>query len=160
MATGGRRPAKCKSGSSQRPTQAGLCGLCSHARHGGVSKITDMPTSLRRRLAWVLLFTLVAAALAPGVSRALAITQGHLAPWSVVCSAPTDAPGAPAHDRLHLLAHCAWCSLHSDQLAPPPVAGVPQLPALRHAVPVRFLHAPRPLPAWAAAQARAPPLQA
>ena len=119
-----------------------------------------MPTSLRRRLAWVLLFTLVVAALAPGVSRALAFAQGHLAPWAVVCSAPGDAPGAPAHDKLHPLEHCAWCSLHSDQLAPPPVAGVLHLQALRHAVPALFLHAPRPLPAWAAAQARAPPPQA
>ncbi len=119
-----------------------------------------MPTLLRRRLAWVLLFTLVVAALAPGVSRALALAQGHLAPWSVVCSTPGDPAGAPARDAVHLLEHCAWCSLHGDQLAPPPVASALQHPLLQEAVPALFPQAPRPLPVWATAQARAPPAAA
>jgi hypothetical protein len=116
---------------------------------------------LRRRLAWVLLCALVVAALAPGVARALAFAQGQLAPWSVVCSAPADGTPQGGHDAAHLMEHCAWCGLHADALALPPVASVVlQQPALRHAMPALFLHAPRPLPAWAAAQARAPPAAA
>jgi hypothetical protein len=126
----------------------------------GVPKITNMPTLPRRRLAWVLLLTLVVAALAPGLSRALAFAQGHLAPWSVVCSTPADPSGAPARDAVHLLEHCAWCSLHGDQLAPPPLASALQHPLLRGAVPALFLQAPRRLPVWATAQARAPPAAA
>ena len=58
----------------------------------GVSKITAMPSLLRRRIAWVMLIALVVAAMAPGISRALAFAQGQLAPWSVLCSAPGEAP--------------------------------------------------------------------
>ncbi|HOB94852.1 MAG TPA: DUF2946 domain-containing protein [Aquabacterium sp.] len=117
-----------------------------------------MPLVLRHCLARVLLCALVVAALAPGLARALAFAQGQVAPWSVVCSAPGDTPGTTDHDAAHLMEHCAWCGGHAGTLAPPPVAGaVLQHPALRHAVPALFLHAPRPLPAWAAAQARAPP---
>lgn len=116
---------------------------------------------LRHRLAWVLLCALVVAALAPGVARALAFAQGQLAPWSVVCSAPNDGPSPADHDPAHLMEHCAWCGGHAHTLAPPPVDSVVlQHPALRHGVPALFLHAPRPLPAWAAAQARAPPAAA
>ncbi len=107
-----------------------------------------------------MLFTLVVAALAPGVSRALAFAQGSLAPWSVVCSAPAGGSGAAGPQALHLLEHCAWCSLHSDQLAPPPAAAPLHLPALRHQVPALLLQAPRLLPIWATAQARAPPTAA
>jgi hypothetical protein len=120
-----------------------------------------MPSIVRRRLAWVLLCALVVAALAPGVARAIAYAQGQWAPWSVACTAPSDGPAGLDHDgAAHLMEHCAWCSLHGTALAPPPAATAELAhPALRHAVPALFLHAPRPLPAWAAAQARAPPLQ-
>ena len=116
---------------------------------------------LQRRFAWVLLCALVVAALAPGMARALAHLQGQWAPWSVACTAPADGPVGAGHESAHLMEHCAWCSLHATHLAPPPEAtAVLHQPALRHAVPALFLHAPRPLPAWAAAQARAPPQQA
>jgi len=120
-----------------------------------------MPMLLRRQLARVMLFALVVAALAPGVSRALAFAQVSLAPWSVVCSVPAGASNAPAHEGVHLIEHCAWCSLHADPLAPPPTgSSALRSPALHHAVPALALHAPRPLPAWATAQARAPPASA
>lgn len=112
---------------------------------------------LRRQLARVMLLALAVAAMAPGVSRVLAFAQGSLAPWSVVCSAPND---APVHGTVHLVEHCAWCSLHGDQLALPPAATALHSPALRHAAPLLFLHAPRTLPVWATAQARAPPAAA
>lgn len=110
-------------------------------------------------MARVMLFILVGAALAPGVSRALALVQGQLAPWSVVCSAPTGEPADDGHAARHQLEHCAWCQLHQAQMAPPATMLLPA-PALQHAVPPLFLHAPRPLPAWATAQARAPPRSA
>lgn len=125
-------------------------------------RIADMLLAIcRRRLAWVLLCALVVAALAPGVARALAFAQGQLAPWAAVCTTPADVSAPGGHDAAHLMEHCAWCSLHADTLAPPPAAdAVLRHLALRHAVPTLFLHAPRPLPAWAAAQARAPPVLA
>ncbi len=116
-----------------------------------------MPLSRRRLTSWVLLFALVLAAVAPAVSKAMAFAQGQLAPWSVVCTSPSDAPMAPADDAKHLLEHCAWCHLQHQVLAPPPTAGVLLSPALQDVVPALFLRAPRPLPAWATAQARAPP---
>lgn len=115
----------------------------------------------RRRLAWVLLCALVVAALAPGVARALALAQGQFAPWAVVCTTPGDLSAPGGRDAAHLMERCAWCSLHADTLAPPPAADtVLRHLALRHAVPALFLHAPRPLTAWATAQARAPPAAA
>jgi len=119
-----------------------------------------MPSLLRRRIAWVMLIALVVAAMAPGISRALAFAQGQLAPWSVLCSAPGEAPMQGDQEPRHLLEHCAWCSLHGSTLAPPPAPTVLQLADLGQVVPPLFLHAPRLLPAWAAAQARAPPLVA
>ena len=88
---------------------------------------------------------------------AWALAQGNLAPWSVVCTSPTDAPMAPADDARHLLEHCAWCHLQHQLLAPPPAAMAMHSPALRDVVPKLFPQAPRPLPTWATAQARAPP---
>jgi len=124
-----------------------------------------MPLSRRhRRIAtWISLFVLVLASLAPGVSRALAFAKGDAWALGQVCSATassrTDGAPAPAGDLMHAFEHCPFCALHSDGLVPPPA--VPQglaAPALSFALPALFLHAPRPLFAWAPAQARAPPL--
>lgn len=104
-----------------------------------------------------MLVTLVVVAMAPGIARALAFAQGQVEPWSVVCSAPGNAPATGDTELLHLLEHCAWCNLHHTALAPPPTVAPLQLAALQHGLTALFLHAPRPLPAWAAAQARAPP---
>ena len=116
-----------------------------------------MPLSRRRLTTWVLLFALVLASVAPAMAKAWAFAQGHLAPWSVVCTSPADAPMAPADDARHLLEHCAWCPLQHQALAPPPAAVALRSPALQDLVPALFLQAPRSLPAWATAQARAPP---
>lgn len=116
-----------------------------------------MSLSRRRLTTWALLFALVLAAVTPAMAKAWAFAQGNLAPWSVVCTSPTDAPMAPADDARHLLEHCAWCHLQHQLLAPPPAAVAMHSPALRDVVPKLFLQAPRPLPAWAPAQARAPP---
>lgn len=116
-----------------------------------------MSLSRRRLTTWALLFALVLASVAPAVAKAWVVAQGHLAPWSVVCTSSPDAPMAPADDATHLLEHCVWCHLQHQLLAPPPAAVAMHSPALQEVMPALFLHAPRPLPAWATAQARAPP---
>jgi hypothetical protein len=119
--------------------------------------------SHRRRIAWVMLITLVMAALLPSLSRAAAFVQGDLAPWSVVCAAPdasADPAAAPA-DAQHLLEHCPLCLLQAGGMGLPPEVQQGLLPvALGHAVPRLFLRAPRPLHSWSSAQPRAPPLPA
>lgn len=111
-----------------------------------------------------MLALLLLASLAPGVARALAFSRGDITPWAAVCSSvqgkvQVGNPAGPAGMATHLLEHCPLCALHSDSLAPPPATSA-VLPALRlgHAVPQLFLQAPHTLPAWAPAQARAPPL--
>lgn len=121
------------------------------------------PRHHNRLAAWVTLFTLVLAMLAPTVSRAMAFVQGEVAPWGQVCSVSDKLAAsnnrAPADAAAHLLDHCPYCSLHSDtgDLPPAPVA-VAHAPLPGHALPQLFLQAPRTLHAWASAQARAPPL--
>jgi Protein of unknown function (DUF2946) len=116
-----------------------------------------MSLSCRRLIHRVLLCALVLAVMAPTLSRALAFAQGTLAPWSVVCSAPGGTPMAPEGDASHRLEQCAWCQLQLAHWAPlpvqPPLLALP----LQHMLPALFLQAPRPLHAWATAQARAPP---
>lgn len=124
-----------------------------------------MPTTLRLHIARVLLCALVVAALAPDVARALAVAQGSIAPWSVLCGSASQALQSPLNEPTQppaqWMEHCAWCSVQGDAMAPPPAAtawlGHPPLPGR---VPALWLHAPRPLPDWASAPARGPPPQA
>ena len=117
------------------------------------------PTTHRRTTALVALLLFVLATLAPGVSRALAHVHGQVAPWAQICS--TAAPsGSPQGGDLaeHMMDHCPLCALQADQPALPTAAATSLLlPAMGHAVPALFLHAPRPLFAWAARLARGPP---
>lgn len=121
-----------------------------------------LPLRRHRRIsAWVTLLALVLATLAPGVARAVAFAQGDALALAEVCSAYAKAPGGDerGRDGAQPLKHCPYCALHADTLALPPLQAQPlAAPHLSHAVPAAWLHAPRPLFAWAAAQARAPPL--
>lgn len=113
---------------------------------------------------------LLLAALAPGVSRALAFAQGSIAPWSVLCSGAMAmsmaSPGADDNGsselNRHLLEHCTLCHLAGDAPPPPPaqapVAG--PLALGRDGLPPLALRAPRPLHAWAAPPAQGPPAAA
>jgi len=116
-----------------------------------------------RAATWLALLLLVLATLAPTVSRAMAHVQGAVAPWAQVCSTQ-PATGMPEGGDLaqHLMDHCPMCALQAGHaMAPPPVASavLPML-ALSQAMPPLWLHAPRPLFAWASAQPRGPPHQA
>jgi hypothetical protein len=72
----------------------------------------------------------------------------------------TLAPGIERRDgkAAHAMDHCPLCSLQPDLTGPVPA---PELtlatPLLSRAMPALFYTAPRPLQAWAAVQARAPP---
>jgi hypothetical protein len=120
----------------------------------------------RHPLARLAVLVLLLAALAPGVSRALAFVQGQIAPWSQVCTAPMDAAGTamatPDGVTSHWLEHCPLCHLASEQPAWPPAEASPVhwAPAPLRPVPPLWLHAPRPLPVWAVVRSRAPPLAA
>lgn len=119
----------------------------------------------QRWIIWVTALVVLMAALAPTVSRWLASTQtGPLALQEVCVSRGVGpsvimlkAKGTPAGDHV-LLDHCPLCVLQTDHLGlpPAPLALLPA-PGLRDSVPALFLHAPRTLSVWAAAQARAPP---
>ena len=63
----------------------------------------------------------------------------------------------PAHHAW--LDHCPLCVVQGDHAGLPPaqMAALP-LTGLQHEVPRLFLDAPRPMPIWAPAQARAPPV--
>jgi len=113
----------------------------------------------RRTTALVALLLFVLATLAPGVSRAMAHVQGQVAPWAQICSTSAPASAPQGSDlAAHMMDHCPLCALQADQPALPTVATPAALaPALRQSVPALFLHAPRPLFAWAARLARGPP---
>ncbi len=119
----------------------------------------------RRFITWLALGVLVLAALAPAVSRALASAQGDAWALAQVCSADAGqrggADGGTPGGTAHAFEHCPFCALHSDGWGlPPALPAQAEAPALRHALPALFLQAPRPLFAWAAALARAPPVLA
>ena len=102
-------------------------------------------------------------------ARDLRHLRGEAMPWSQLCSATGSkrvvfewqASGDESTPRAHAFEQCASCALHHDGSAPPAAPDVVVLRAdLGHAVPLLFLHAPRPQHAWRTAQPRAPPAQA
>lgn len=122
---------------------------------------------LRLRLrpaTWLALIAVLALALAPTVSRALASAHGE-ADWTEICTplglklqAPADAGDEAPAAHLGQLEHCGFCGL-STGAAPLPVLASLGLPAATaaEALPALFLQAPRTLFAWLSALPRAPP---
>ena len=114
--------------------------------------------------AWIALVAMLAFALVPTVSRAMAFGIGSSS-WAEICTpqgmkrvAVADGDEAPAQAGAHL-DHCALCGLSTDGAAPLPAARAPlRLPVGSAAVPQAFLQAAHTLPAWRRAQARAPPV--
>ena len=133
---------------------------------------------LRRHLhaaAWIALVAMLALALLPTLSHALASGQGAgngPGAWAEVCTpqglaqvALDDAAAgerpAPASSASGHFEHCPFCHLGVDLPTGPPAAapGVWLAPAA-HARPGRVPPAPRTGFVWAGAQARAPPASA
>lgn len=121
----------------------------------------------RRLSTWITILAMLAFALAPTVSRALAFAGGGSG-WAEVCTPQgmqwvsadgqrSDSPpdGAPQLD------HCHFCQLAAAGAAPlPATAPVLALPLAGAEPPRLFLQAARTPHAWRSAQPRAPPFLA
>lgn len=124
----------------------------------------------RRFFAWIALVAMIAFALMPSVSRALAHAAGNdgTAGLVEVCTPQgarlivADAAGESqdgGETVYHALDHCAFCGLAAEGAAPLRAAS-PTLPLPLQSAepPVLFLRAAHTLHAWRSAQPRAPPL--
>jgi hypothetical protein len=119
----------------------------------------------RHVLAWIAFLAIFALALAPTVSRWLAAAQGGSA-WAEICTQQGPKQSAagegeqtrPAQGVAVHLDHCALCGLAGQAMAPSPIGAAAAVVKPLADQPTLFLQAPRPLFAWAAAQARAPPV--
>lgn len=116
-------------------------------------------------MTWLALVAVLALALVPAVSHALAFARGDAPAWAEVCTTQglqrlaLDAPDRVPATTGPQLEHCPLCKLGSDDVGAPPRAAsarVEPLPA-GPLVPMCFGQAPRTLWAWSAAQPRAPP---
>jgi hypothetical protein len=121
---------------------------------------------LRRLTAGLATFAMLLAALAPGITSALAAANDQHVRWMPVCTAdgarlvpvPTDADGVPVAPKAHQVDHCPFCAPNAPGAAIlPPMVAVAPVVAASDSVPPLFLLAPRPLHAWVTAQPRAPP---
>lgn len=115
---------------------------------------------------WFALVAMLAVALLPTLSHALAHTRGGAPAGAAVCTAqglrsgvaapdPADATAPPATARLE---HCPLCTLATDHPVLPPAsasAGVRLSPATLALAPVA--PALRGVSSWRAAQPRGPP---
>lgn len=117
-----------------------------------------------RLLTWIALIAVWALAFVPTLSRWSVQRAPNL--WAEICSIN---PGrvvalvAPADRQDHAPSlhadHCPLCSIHHHlPVLPTPDATARVATAEASFLPALFHHAPRPLHAWAAIQARAPPV--
>jgi len=128
-----------------------------------------MKKSIKRAASWLSILAVLAAALAPAMSRALSSWQGPHVAKVEICTIQGSSlvtvqddrnPAAPSPgERRFTVEHCPFCLTHAGSFGLPP-APVVSLARLDGAdpMPPLFLHSPRPLLTWAAAQPRAPPL--
>lgn len=117
-----------------------------------------------RTAAWIALFAILLAALAPPVSKLVRTFKGDPLAFAELCStarvgAAAVPAGKPPGSPMAPLEHCPFCTTHGDGpwLPPAPVVVAATAQAVK-AVPVLFLRAPRPLHAWAPSQPRGPPV--
>jgi hypothetical protein len=125
-----------------------------------------------RRACWLAIVAMLALALLPTVSHALAAARGQ-SPWAEICTPQgarvvsiADAGARVIADRddgrsgsagIHL-EHCPFCSSSTVVFGMPPVqTGTLVLAAGGIEPPPRFLQAAHTLHAWRSAQPRAPP---
>jgi hypothetical protein len=130
----------------------------------------------RNPLTWLALVAMLAMALLPSVSHALAFARngtGGNGGWVEVCTPqgmrmvavdadavagdPAGAVPAPTQ-ATGFLEHCPLCALAADT-APLPPAALAALPDVRRGdpLPLLFLQGPSTLYAWRSAQPRGPP---
>ncbi|HSV46035.1 MAG TPA: DUF2946 domain-containing protein [Ramlibacter sp.] len=122
-----------------------------------------------RRICRLALLAMLALAVLPTVSHALAASGGPIG-WAEICTpqgarlvavdASEGTPSVPADVAAHL-EHCPFCVPAFGALGLPPASALALGLALTSAEPPPlFLHAPRAPHAWRSAQPRAPPLHA
>lgn len=124
-----------------------------------------LATRFSRLTAWVALFAVLLAALAPSVARALSPAR-HAMPWTDICAAAAGqsahdaapASGAGQHEGMDFK-HCPFCLTHAGHFALPAVAAQ-CFPAVEGGAetfpPVAAIPSSRSI--RVAAQPRAPPL--
>jgi hypothetical protein len=110
---------------------------------------------------WLALVAMLALALLPTVSHALARSGSGFAevctPQGMKVVALADGEQQPSSAAMHL-EHCPYCAVAGTAAALPPAPLVLPLPPAEAALqPPLFLQAPSTLFAWAAAQPRGPP---
>jgi hypothetical protein len=128
----------------------------------------EMTKFTRRLTAWIAMFAIVLAALAPSISQAVNAARTSAAGWDEICTVDgpklIKADGEASHtstapvEKSGHFEHCPFCFAHAGSFGLPPgtgftfpiASGNPTLPPL-------YYQAPRPLFIWAAAQSRAPP---
>lgn len=118
-----------------------------------------------RFTAWVAIFSILLAALAPSVARALSSPQPQAMPWAEICTvagiqgAHDAAPlsGSGQHDGA-VFKHCPFCLSHAGHFALPaaPLNLLPAAVVSSESFPPS-VPAPSPRFMRAAAQPRAPP---
>jgi hypothetical protein len=114
----------------------------------------------RRSVTWFALVAMLALALMPTLSHAMAQARGNSV-FDEICSASgtrSPQPGDPAQGMAFgHLEHCPFCHLQAQPLAPPPAAQPLPAQPFVHEQPPLFLAAARTLYAWRSSQPRGPP---
>lgn len=120
-----------------------------------------------RWVLWMACCAILLAALAPTLSRALTVVQGHAVPGLEICSVAggmnmvplklsTD-DSTPAKSAMQM-GDCPCCGMHAATLDLPPMSLVPATGAvITGLLPVLFYQSATPLFAWTAFQPRGPP---
>lgn len=120
----------------------------------------------RHAATWIAFVALLFAALAPSMFSAMAAASGQA--WTEICSVggsrfvhtggDQSATLDPATPLAMQHEHCPLCATHGNACVLPPHSGLTvALLARAQTHPPLFFQAPHPLPAWIAAQPRAPP---
>jgi hypothetical protein len=120
--------------------------------------------SWRKRCAWLAFAAMLAAALAPAVSRMLSSDRIANIMMAEIC-APSGMDYAgmrqvPDDRNIGHLDDCAYCRLQADTPVLPAAIAVIEPRAGAAPRPPLFYHASTPLFAWTAAKPRGPPLPA
>ena len=117
---------------------------------------------------WLAFIAILAAALMPSVSRALAQDRAGNPMMAEICApsgmsyAGMRAPDMQSPDTKAIghMDDCAYCRFHADTPALPAMAITVEPGKVASPHPPLFYHAPTPLFAWTAAKPRGPPLLA
>lgn len=113
---------------------------------------------------WLAFMAILAAALMPSVSRALASDRVANIMMAELC-APSgmryaDMQKPPGDKHASHMDDCAYCRFHADTPALPTVITLVAPGEIAAVRPRLFYHSPTPLFAWTAARPRGPPLPA